>query len=62
MFTVARRSVVTTVGFMVGLLTELVWMFIGNILGAVSARRLMRARNTRKNPNGESQASTRPPQ
>ena len=32
-FEVVRRSVVTTVGFMVGVLTELVWIFIGNTLG-----------------------------
>jgi hypothetical protein len=32
-FEVERRSVVTTVGVMVGVLTELVWMFNGNIPG-----------------------------
>ena len=53
---------VTTVGVMVGVLTELVWMFIGNTLGADSCLRSARDRNTRKNPNGESHASTRPPQ
>ena len=62
MFEVERRSVVTTVGVMVGVLTELVWMFNGNIPGLDSGRRLAWFRATRKKPTGASQARMSPPQ
>ena len=56
------RSVVTTVGVRVGVLTELVWMFRGNIPGLDSGLRRGWPRATRKNPTGEIQASTSPPE
>ena len=62
MFEVERRSVVTTVGVMVGVLTELVWMFNGNIPGLDSGRRWAGFRATRNKPTGASQARMSPPQ
>ena len=49
-------------GVRVGVLTELVWMFRGNMPGVDSGLRSERDRKTRKNPSGEIHASTRPPQ
>ena len=56
------RSVVTTVGVKVGVLTELVWMFRGNMPGFVSGLRCGWTQMIKKNPSGEIQASARPPQ
>ena len=56
------RSVVTMVGVRVGVLTELVWMFRGNMPGFVSWLRCGCTQMIKKKPMGEAQASTSPPQ
>ena len=62
MVEVERRSVVTTEGARVGVLTELAWMFKGNTPGDEAGLESLRERHNRKKPMGDSQASTRPPQ
>ena len=56
-----RRSVVTTEGARVGVLTELAWMFRGNTPGDGVGLASLRERHIRKNPTGDNQANTSPP-
>ena len=56
-----RRFVVTTEGARVGVLTELVWMFNGNIPGDEAGLASLRERHVRKKPTGDNQANMRPP-
>ena len=56
-----RRSVVTTEGARVGVLTELAWMFKGNIPGDEASLVSLLERHVRKKPMGDNQASMRPP-
>ena len=56
-----RRSVVTTEGARVGVLTELAWMFSGNTPGDGAGRVSARMRHMRMNPTGDNQAKMRPP-